>query len=149
EAQLSAVFLSKSWRGTRPLRWMKIKFYELVLGRPIGRGVSLVRSGRDDCLQKYPVAAIKPASGERGFRKTSDTIVVMADEASRTGAPILAWNLVKKLQLRYNVVVLLRAGGPLFSAFEEEAAAVVSLPQATEPAEAELRAFVEALILRY
>ena len=175
EAQLSAVLLSRSWRCTRPLRWMKIKFYELVLRRPIGREVSLVRSGRDDCLQKYPVATIRPASAEkdfketsdtivvmahealtirlafaeRDFKKTSDTIVVMAHEASRTGAPILAWNLVKKLRHRYNVVVLLRAGGPLFSAFEGEAAAVVSPPQATEPAEAELRAFVEALILRY
>ena len=149
EAKLSAILLSRSWRWTRPLRWIKIKFYELVLRKPIGVYVYLVRSSRDDPLQRQPVAAIRPASGKRDFKETSDTVVVMAHEASRTGAPILAWNLVKKLQHRYNVVVLLRSGGALVPAFEEEGTAVVSLPQAMESAPAELRAFVEALISRY
>jgi hypothetical protein len=63
---------------------------------------------------------------------SSDTIAIMVHEAFRDGAPILAWILVKKLQHRYNVVVLLSAGGRLFTVFEEEAAAVVSLPQAME-----------------
>jgi glycosyltransferase involved in cell wall biosynthesis len=149
EAQLSAILLSTSWRLTRPLRWIKTKWNELLLRETIGRGLDLVGSSGHDCLQRQPVAAIRPVFAKKDFKETSDTIVVMAHEASRTGAPILAWNLVKKLQHRYNVVVLLRAGGRLFSAFEEEAAAVVSLPQAMESAAAEFRAFIEALILRY
>lgn len=149
EAQLRSILLSRSWRWTRPLRWIKIKFYELVLRKTIGREVSLVRSSRPDGLQKQLVSAIRPASVKKHFKATSDTIVVIAHEASRTGAPILAWNLVKKLQHRYNLVVLLKAGGRLFSAFEEEAAAVVSLPQEMESAPAGVQAFVEALISRY
>lgn len=57
-----------------------------------------------------------------------DTVLVMSHEASRTGAPILAWNLVEELQKRYNVVVLLRRGGPIEQAFCKSSAAVVCLP---------------------
>ena len=148
EAQLSAILLSKSWRWTRPLRWIKTRLDELLLREKIGR-VSLVQSSRQDHLRKQSRAAIRPAAAKRNFEEASDTVVVMAHEASRTGAPILAWNLVKKLQHRYNVAVLLRAGGGLFPAFEEEAAAVVSLPRAMESNPGEVRAFVEAVIARY
>ncbi len=149
EAQLSAILLSRSWRWTGPLRWIKIKVYKLVLRKTIGRGVYLVRDSGDERLQKQPVAAIRSASAKREFKETSDTVVVMAHEASRTGAPILAWNLVKKLQHRYNVVVLLRTGGHLFPAFKEEAATVVSLPPSMENDAAELRAFVGEFVSRY
>ncbi len=145
EAQLSAILLSRSWRWTRPLRWIKTKWNELLLGKAMGIEVSVARSGR----QRQSVAAIIPASAKRGFSETSDTVVVMAHEASRTGAPIIAWNLVKKLRQQYNVVVLLRAGGSLFSAFEEEATAVVRLPQTLERDTARVRAFVEKLIMKY
>ncbi len=148
EAQLSAILQSTSWRCTRPLRWIKTKWNELVLREPIGRGPPLVPSSRHDRLHRQSAAAITRAS-ERGFKETADTVVVMAHDASRTGAPIIAWNLVKKLQHRYNVVVLLRAGGGLYSAFEEEATAVISLTQAMESAGVDLRACVEALISRY
>jgi glycosyltransferase involved in cell wall biosynthesis len=149
EAQLSAILLSRSWRWTRPLRWIKTQWCELLLREPIGRESGLVQSGRHDRLRGQSAAAIRPASTETGFRETFETIVVMAHEASRTGAPILAWNLVKKLQHRYNVVVLFRAEGGLFSVFEEAAAAVVSLPQEMESTPAGIRALVEQLISRY
>jgi hypothetical protein len=127
-AQLSAILLSASWRPTRPPRWIKTKWKELLLRETLRRGVGLVRSGRHDRLQ----AAIRVASASAELHESSDTIAIMVHEAFRKGAPILAWILVKKLQHRYNVVVLLSAGGRLFSVFEEEAAAVVSLPQAME-----------------
>jgi glycosyltransferase involved in cell wall biosynthesis len=57
-----------------------------------------------------------------------ETIVLIVHEATRTGAPILAWNLVRELQRKYNTVVLLRHGGPIRSAFEATAAAVICLP---------------------
>src|SRR5205814_9552836 len=36
EAQLSAILLSRSWRWTRPLRWIKTQWCELLLREPIG-----------------------------------------------------------------------------------------------------------------
>jgi glycosyltransferase involved in cell wall biosynthesis len=41
------------------------------------------------------------------------TIMVVSHEASRTGAPILAWNLVNELSKKYNVVSLILGGGEL------------------------------------
>jgi glycosyltransferase involved in cell wall biosynthesis len=41
------------------------------------------------------------------------TILVVSHEASRTGAPILAWNLVNELSKKYNVVSLILGGGEL------------------------------------
>src|SRR5690349_4490293 len=76
EAQLCSILLSRSWRWTRPLRWIKIKFYELVLRKTIGREVSLVRNSRHDGLKKQPVSAIAPASAKKDFKETFDTIVV-------------------------------------------------------------------------
>ena len=55
-------------------------------------------------------------------------ILIIAHEASRTGAPILAWNLVRELNKRYNIIVLLKHGGVLLPAFEGDAAVVICLP---------------------
>ena len=71
---------------------------------------------------KIPTFPIDKISPDR------DTVLVMAHEASRTGASILAWNLVEELQKRYNVVVLLRRGGPLEQAFRNSSSAVICLP---------------------
>lgn len=81
------------------------------------------------------------AEGRRGRSATDDIlisterfvpgracVVVAAHEASRTGAAILSWNLVLELQKKYNVIVLLKHGGPLVPNFEEAAAAIVAVP---------------------
>jgi glycosyltransferase involved in cell wall biosynthesis len=78
-----------------------------------------------------------------------ETVLLIAHEASRTGAPIVAWNLVKDLKTRYNVVVLLRRGGRLYSAFEAEAAAVICLPDGTEDQWAEVHALAERIASTY
>jgi len=57
-----------------------------------------------------------------------ETVVLVIHEATRTGAPILGWNLTVELLADYNVVVLLRRGGPLREAFEATASAVICLP---------------------
>lgn len=66
----------------------------------------------------FPTAAV-----EQG----RETVLLIVHEATRTGAPILAWNLVRNLRANYNVVVLLRRGGPLQAAFEAVASAVICL----------------------
>jgi glycosyltransferase involved in cell wall biosynthesis len=54
-----------------------------------------------------------------------ETVLVVSHEASRTGAPILALNLVQDLARRYNVVVLLLGGGPLYGDFRDAGASVI------------------------
>jgi glycosyltransferase involved in cell wall biosynthesis len=46
------------------------------------------------------------------------TILIAVHDGSRTGAPILAWNLARALAERYEVVVLLKRGGPMEAHFE-------------------------------
>ena len=47
-----------------------------------------------------------------------ETILIVAHEATRTGAPILAYNIAKRLSRQYNVVTLLLDGGNITSAFD-------------------------------
>lgn len=49
--------------------------------------------------------------------QSRETILVVSHEASRTGAPILALNLVNKLSKRYNVVVILLGSGNIIESF--------------------------------
>jgi glycosyltransferase involved in cell wall biosynthesis len=64
--------------------------------------------------------------GEHNFKDDRETVLVVSHEASRTGAPVLSLNLVQSLVVRYNVVALLLGGGPLFDAFRQAGAAVVT-----------------------
>jgi glycosyltransferase involved in cell wall biosynthesis len=63
-----------------------------------------------------PIAKIKP---ER------PTVLVLIHEASRTGAPILGWNIARELCGKVNVVAILMREGQLEKAFDEVAHAVV------------------------
>lgn len=56
-------------------------------------------------------------------------IIIVVHEATRSGAPILSLNLVRRFQKRYNAVVVLLAGGPIEQALDEAAAAVVRVPK--------------------
>jgi glycosyltransferase involved in cell wall biosynthesis len=69
-----------------------------------------------------PAAAASPAQHlaemtssklGRPVDASKKTIMVVSHEASRTGAPILAWNLVNELSRKYNVVSLILGGGEL------------------------------------
>jgi hypothetical protein len=80
------------------------------------------------------------------LKEDRETVLVIAHEASRTGAPILAWNLVKRLNVQYNVVVLLKRGGELFPAFEGQAVAVVRLPDGVENQPDKVYGLVERLV---
>ena len=68
-------------------------------------------------------AAGRSASRQRSHVDTSridpkrETILVVSHEATRTGAPILAYNIVKRLSPQYNVVTVLLSGGNIVPAF--------------------------------
>jgi glycosyltransferase involved in cell wall biosynthesis len=53
------------------------------------------------------------------------TILLIVHQATRTGAPILAYNLACELGKRHNIVALLLAGGDLVSDFRASCSAVV------------------------
>jgi glycosyltransferase involved in cell wall biosynthesis len=57
------------------------------------------------------------------------TILVVSHDASRTGAPVLAWNICRKLAERFNVVTVLLAGGPLVDDFRDTCAQTIVLPE--------------------
>jgi glycosyltransferase involved in cell wall biosynthesis/SAM-dependent methyltransferase len=93
-----------AWSGSRLIHYLK-------WGRPEGRrAISIADS------LPLPVA---------GLKLNRPTILVLIHEASRTGAPILGWNVTRALSDRANVVVVLMREGELEEAFVEVAAAVV------------------------
>ena len=54
-------------------------------------------------------------AGSIDFAK--ETILLLVHDATRTGAPIVGWNLAKTLSDRFNVVLVLLNGGELAQAF--------------------------------
>ncbi len=62
------------------------------------------------------------------FDQSKENILIVSHEASLTGAPILALNLVKELALRYNVVAMILGGGAIENAFACEGVVVVKTP---------------------
>ena len=76
----------------------------------------------------------------RGSDGTLPTVLLVLHEATRTGAPVLGWNLVTALSERANVVAVLMQGGELVPEIERVAAATVVLadPGAWHPREAEI-----------
>ena len=54
-----------------------------------------------------------------------ETILVVSHEATRTGGPILAYNIVKRLSPQYNVVTVLLSGGSIVTAFATVSSAVI------------------------
>ena len=53
----------------------------------------------------------------KDFSTELETVIVVSHEATLTGAPILAKNIVNDLRGRYNVIAILMGGGPLTEAF--------------------------------
>jgi glycosyltransferase involved in cell wall biosynthesis len=53
------------------------------------------------------------------FDPARENVIVVVHETSRTGAPILGWNIVQHLAARYNVFTVRLGDGALTPAFEE------------------------------
>lgn len=62
-----------------------------------------------------------------------ETILLVTHQASRTGAPILAYNIAKRLSPKYNIVTLVLLNGELYQDFERYSKAVIG-PVTTEVA---------------
>jgi glycosyltransferase involved in cell wall biosynthesis len=78
-----------------------------------------------------------------------ETILLFAHDASRTGAPIIAYHIALRLQQKYNVVAVLLGAGELFPVFESCCAAVVGPIPHTEWCEVEAKHLVTRLCASY
>ena len=59
----------------------------------------------------FNIIGLKVNLGGYKFDAALKTIIVVSHEASRTGAPILAWNIVEHLNRKANVITILMRGG--------------------------------------
>ena len=129
---------SLSWRLTWPLRVLRdagMAFanksqvgFRLFSGRrPSSAGVTtmliLLRvSGRQLMLALTSVSSSRQIDqqsieefikGLSGLDRKKETVLLVTHESSRTGAPILALNLVRAFRQKYNVIVLILRDGAL------------------------------------
>jgi SAM-dependent methyltransferase/glycosyltransferase involved in cell wall biosynthesis len=74
-----------------------------------------------------------------------EIVLLVSHEASRTGAPILAYNVAAHLRGRYNVITVLLRGGPLFEDFGKCSAVVIAPFSYDDWHEAEAIRLVERL----
>ena len=82
-------------------------------------------------VEKRPYRLPTPtACHGREFDPGKPTILLVSHEATRTGAPILTWNICKQLSASHNTVVLLLASGPLLTNFQFDAHATYLVPEA-------------------
>ncbi|MCB8878378.1 rhamnan synthesis F family protein [Acidisoma silvae] len=107
-----------------------------------------VASGRREGREAISAASTLDMPTDR-LRSDRQTVVVIVHEATRTGAPILGWNIIGELKKRYNVVVLLRKTGPIAEALDEQSDGMVTLPGNFVFHDAQTDALAAALIQRY
>lgn len=85
----------------------------------------------------------------QGGETKRGTVLVVSHEATRTGAPILAWNICRELHPHYHVVGLLLGKGPLVDAFDEVCDAVVGPYSAADRDAVGLAPLIGELCERY
>ena len=83
-----------------------------------------IATGRREGRRPVSVAS-QLAFARWGLDPARETVLLVSHQASRTGAPILAYNISMRLRRRYNVVALLLSGGEFVEDFEGCCSAVV------------------------
>ncbi len=144
---LAKIKRSFSWQATRPLRAI------IILTKKLRK--KKARSGKlafdaNWYLKQYPdvaAAGVDPLRHyldygrhegrfgtaprvdaevmDNGYDPAKQTVVVVSHEASRTGAPILALNIIEGLRTKYNVVAIVLGRGDLIDSFRSAATAIM------------------------
>lgn len=83
------------------------------------------------------------------FNASRPCMLIGVHEATRTGAVILSWNLVLEFTKKYNVITLLRRGGPLESQFCEASSASIILSESVYGHCSDLNVLAERVITTY
>jgi glycosyltransferase involved in cell wall biosynthesis len=107
-----------------------------------------IRFGRSEGRRALP-AISRLSLPMSALDPNRETIVVAVHEATRTGAPILGWNIIRELKKRYNVVTLLKKGGPIEEAFGDLASATFILPDGIDFDDAETNAIARRFVQQY
>ena len=137
--------------GRSPSRKFDPAFYLELHPKVADRGMSplyhYIEYGRTDRRRPVPVTnrLVFPPLPE-GSRPT---VLVLSHEASRSGAPVLAWNLARRLASSYNVVSVLMRGGALEAAFAAVSAAIVGPMAADELHPVNMKRVAERLVNEY
>lgn len=76
-------------------------------------------------------------------------VLVICHEATRTGAPILGWNLIRHLSEKYRVVSVLLRGGELEGEFRKAAAASTTPLEWSDLHAVDMRRVAERLVREY
>lgn len=121
QGQLAELYASTSWRITSPLRAVK------RIGRTLRSAITPAANGQAEGRAARSRVDTLDFPTDRLLRDR-ETVLVIVHEATRTGAAILAWNIVGKLQHRYNVIALLKQGGPIEQAFSDASCGAITLP---------------------
>jgi glycosyltransferase involved in cell wall biosynthesis len=103
----------------------------------IGQSYSIVKDeGFSSFLKKLSsrlapykfISQIYPLGRLSSLDRRRETVLVVNHEGTRTGAPILGYNLVDRLRVKYNVVVLFLSPGPMIEKFSASGTIVLGLP---------------------
>ena len=109
--RLSPASLPTAAAGIRDSGLFDTRFYEK---RPSIAGVVAQRANR--LLHHLLPPATSQVNKER-MDELRENVILVVHETSRTGAPILGWNIAQHLAARYNVFTVTLGGGPLAEDF--------------------------------
>jgi glycosyltransferase involved in cell wall biosynthesis len=73
---------------------------------------------------RHPLPAINVQFNTERIDIKREDIIIVVHEASRTGAPVLGWNIARHLTNKYNVFVVALVAGPLLKDFESLSAGI-------------------------
>jgi glycosyltransferase involved in cell wall biosynthesis len=73
---------------------------------------------------RHPRPMVSRRTNDSRMDGSRENVIVVTHEASRTGAPVLAWNIIQHLAANYNVFTIMLDGGPLMRDFEALSAEV-------------------------
>lgn len=112
----------------RPSSRFDPSFYRKQNPDVASAGINLLRHyisyGRQE--GRRAVSALEYVTVSRkGLSAAKKTVLVLTHQASRTGAPILGWNIIRQLKSKYNVVSVVLRGGDLEGAFAAAADASI------------------------
>lgn len=94
-------------------------------------------------------ARLKLRTSAQGLHPGRDCVLVVSHEASRTGAPVLAWNICRELRSQFNVIALLLGDGELEDHFVADSDVVVGPYNPGERDPRALTPVIEELRRRY
>ena len=74
---------------------------------------------------RRPIAQVPYRIDKAKLDLARDNVIIVVHETSRTGAPVLGWNVARQLAARHNVFTILLGGGPLTGAYAALSTAVL------------------------